>query len=142
MLASLKRTVMWAGEKVKIKFARILYGSMPVGLYIGNQSLNFVASHSIHHDSITDLVHALSAFLSTDGKCCVTFWDSPSEYEFTFHKDEDEGHLTVTLYPNHKRVEGTGTELIAVTETPANIALPFWRAIKDLESREEIEKYE
>jgi hypothetical protein len=131
---------MWMGEKVKIKFAKILSDYMPVSIYIGNQSLHFLAFFSFYYNSIADLVQTLSSFLSIDGKYCVTFRDSPSEYEFAFQKDNDEGRLTIIHYPSHKRIDGT--ELITVTETPINIALPFWEAITDLESRAEMENYE
>ena len=131
---------MWMGEKVKIKFARTLSYYVPVGIYIGNQSLHFLAFFSFYPNPIADLVKVLSSFLSIGGRYCATFRDSPFAYEFSFQNDNDEGRLTIIYYSDHKRIEGT--ELIAVTETLINIALPFWEAITDLESHAEMENYE
>jgi hypothetical protein len=137
---------MWMNMRIRIKFATVLHGWMPIGIYLDSESLNFIASYT-PRDAISELARSLLCFLTTNGTYIVTFREGPAQYDFSFTREGERGKFKVIRYsdywgPDYKREPATGEELISVSEGFINIALPFWRGLRELKSRVEREGYE
>ena len=61
----------------------------------------------------------------------------PSGYEFRFCKEPDTGmsRLSVVGFPDVQRRKGEGTTILTYRASAAQVVLPFWRALRNLEAR-------
>ncbi|MFN0108958.1 MAG: hypothetical protein ACKVZH_08890 [Blastocatellia bacterium] len=120
-------------EKLKVRFAEVKRGWMSVSITSLEQSLSFFPTYT-PYDSISDLVNALYDFLSWSESESIVRWnEQPGEYEFVFVNTGE--NAVLNIYEISERVSGRMRESVfSVSGLPLAIALPFWRALRDLET--------
>lgn len=120
-------------EMLKLRFTEVKSGWMNVSLTSAEQSLSFAPCYT-PYDSISELVNALYDLLSWSDSESIARWnEEPDEYAFVFVKTEDNAEFTV--YEITERVSGRVREMVfQISGSPLQIALPMWRALRDLET--------
>lgn len=120
----------------KVRFADVKSGWMTVSLKTSEQSFSFSPSYT-PYDSIGELVNALYNFLWWSGSESFVRWnEKPNEYEFVFMTvDRTPGF---TVYETTERVSGRARDVaFSCSGSRFQIVLPFWRALRDLETNPE-----
>lgn len=108
-------------------------GRLPVLLDRNDGNLSFFASPSAD-DSLGDLVRALIRIMSPGTVHASVQWNAePVEYEFRFDGDAKQTTLTVSQWPNQRRLLEKGKTVFTVKGSREEIVLPFWRALRELE---------
>lgn len=122
-------------RKFKVQFSDVKNGWMTVSLVSAKQLLTFSASYTTY-DPISEY-----DFLSWPESESIVHWnEKPDEYVFVFLSEREKAEITV--YEISQRVSGRARELVfAFSESHLQIALPFWRALRDLEANS-IHNYE
>lgn len=105
-----------------------------------NVSLNWLGGEvewatSYVYDSLEQLVTALHGRLMSDGRSVVVWTSEPTEFETVFMRDGESLELRVYRHPGHQRGADTGELLLAVSGDYAEICLPFWRGLRELQGR-------
>lgn len=120
-------------QAFKVRFHDVKNGWMTVVITSFEQSLSFSASYT-PYDSIQELVNALFDFLSWSESESVVRWnEQPNEYQFIFVNAG--GKAEFKVYEISQRVSGKSLEpVFSVSGSHLQIALPFWRALRDLET--------
>jgi hypothetical protein len=120
-------------EVLKVRFADVKGGWMSVSLVSYEQSLSFFPTYT-PYDSIDELVNVLFDFLSWSESESVVRWnEQPNEFQFVFVNAGEKAEFKV--YEISQRVSGLTSELVlSVSGSRLQIALPFWRALRDLET--------
>lgn len=120
---------------LKVRFEEVKSGWMTVRLESPEQTLSFSPSYT-PYDSIAELINALYDFLSwseSETKSVVRWNEQPNEYEFVFVNAGEKAELTISEIS--ERVSGRVRESIfSISDSRLQIALPFWRALRDLET--------
>jgi len=100
-----------------------------------DHTLSFIASHT-PYDSLSDLVAALITIVLTDTVAISVRWNTePVEYEFRFATDASDITLTVIQWPDSTRRRENSQSALTVRGSRMEIVLPFWRALRYLESQ-------
>lgn len=120
----------------KVQFADVKSGWMTISLNTPEQSLSISPSYT-PYDSIYELISALYDFLWWPESSSSVHWnEQPSEYEFVFVTVDEKSKLTV--YEITERLSGrTRDTIFSLHDSPLQIVLPFWRALRDLETNPE-----
>ena len=118
--------------KLRVSFNSPQSGFMSIGLKAGQESFVTAVAHA-PYDSLRDLIKALLALL--DGKNSVRIkWNrEPEEYDFELRRAGDEVQLSVTRYPNHRRLKSKSALVFShKAASPRDICEPFWKALREL----------
>jgi len=119
----------------RIRFGDMLAGSLPVSLNAANNHLSFRAS-PIPYDSLDDLVTALITVLAADIVQITVRWNTePVEYAFQFSVESGSIRLKIEQFPDSTRQHDSGQVVFTILGSPEAIVLPFWRALRSLESK-------
>jgi hypothetical protein len=110
------------------------HGFMSLRLKAAGQSFVTVVSYT-PYDSLRDLVEALTSFIDSDCDVLVRWNSEPDEYDFKLSARGDAVSLDVVHYPDHRRSIETGEAVFSFRGTKAGLCLPFWRELRDLQSR-------
>uniref|UniRef100_A0A0C1N5B2 Uncharacterized protein n=1 Tax=Tolypothrix bouteillei VB521301 TaxID=1479485 RepID=A0A0C1N5B2_9CYAN len=63
-------------------------------------------------------------------------WNTePIEYEFIFSESDGQAQLEVVEYANSKRIKGKSQTVFHLNGSRKFLVLPFWRALRDVETR-------
>ncbi|MDX2039881.1 MAG: addiction module protein [Acidobacteriota bacterium] len=120
---------------LKVRFEAVKSGWMTVRLESPEQTLSFSPSYT-PYDSIAELINALYDFLSwseSETKSVVRWNEQPNEYEFVFVNAGEKAGLTISEIS--ERVSGRVREAVfSISDSHLQIALPFWRALRDLQT--------
>lgn len=87
------------------------------------------------YDSVGDLVHAICQVAKGLDEVVVRWSVEPGEYDLRFLSESDRTSVTVTSFPAHARVKGTGQLDFQAHGSRLEVCLAFWRALRRLESR-------
>jgi len=121
-------------DTFRVRFGDMLISGLPVTLDAGNDHLSFLAS-PIPYDSLADLVTALITVLVAHTIQIAVRWNTePIEYEFQFSVENDSILLRIEEFPDSTRQRNTGQIVFTVHGSRAAIVLPFWRALRAMES--------
>ncbi|HXE54562.1 MAG TPA: hypothetical protein VN541_16185 [Tepidisphaeraceae bacterium] len=120
--------------QMRFGLSRPRYGRIDVSLETEKPVLQFAAS-ATSRDSIGELASALAQTLKGGPGATVVWNAEPSAYEFAFAPDQGAALLTITQWPDSRRVKGAGQELLRVRGRPSDVCLPFWRALQRLQSQ-------
>jgi hypothetical protein len=119
----------------KVYLGELAKNNLPIKLKTNNQEISFIASN-IPYNSLSELVYALIAILTYKQFTVNVRWSTePVEYEFCFSVKNKDASLVINKYPDSRRKQGTEEVIFSVTGSPINVALPFWRALRDFQSR-------
>lgn len=129
-------------RKMKVWFGTPQHGWMELTIVADDETFSTTISH-IPYDSLSDLTKALLTLLEGIDYNVVTLNTEPTEYEIRFERlpDEDMIQMTILRYPDSRRVNNTGNVEFSLKESCADICLPFWRALRDLQSRVPLEEF-
>jgi len=122
-----------SAAKTHIAFGRPQHGWLPLTLRIDQQQFAIVAS-AVPNDSITDLAGAI-ALLLKGGPEVTVFWnEEPVEYRFCFLVDEEDASFALISVRGRSDTMRTDIELLRARGSKVEVCLPFWRALRRLES--------
>ena len=121
-------------EKLRVQFDNPSDGWVGLTLSLGNGSVTIIASYT-QHDSFLNLVDALHNLFLYDGQVRTTWNGEPVEYELQFAKSGALVSLEVLEFPDHRRGVTAGTSLLHVRGSYEDVAIPFWRALRNLQGR-------
>jgi hypothetical protein len=88
----------------------------------------------VQYDSVADLAGAIAFILKGGSEATVSWNAEPTEYDICFRREGDRLRLTVIQHPDSRRTRSGGTTVLEVVGNPLEICLPFWRALRRLES--------
>ena len=122
-------------DSFRVRFGIMLADTLPVTLDAGNDHLSFLAS-PIPYDSLADLLSALITVLVADSVQIAVRWNTePIEYDFEFSVENSSILLRIEEFPDSTRQRNTGQVVFSVHGSRAAIVLPFWRALRTMESK-------
>lgn len=126
-------------ENFRVSFGDVKHGWMPVNLITNNQQFSFIASYT-PYDSIAELVEALSSFIQRGYPKIVRWNTEPTEYEFIFSESNNQGMLKVLEYTNRQKFQNLEQIVFTFCSSRVLLVIPFWRALRDVETRYNFEK--
>ncbi|MEH1943425.1 MAG: hypothetical protein V7L01_24835 [Nostoc sp.] len=126
-------------ENFRVRFGDINHGWMPVNLITNEQKFSFIASY-IPYDSLAELVEALSLFLQLGYSKIVRWNAEPIDYEFLFSESNEQAMLRVIEYTNQLRVKNAKEVVFTFSGSRISLVIPFWRALRDIETRHGFEQ--
>ena len=122
-------------DRFRVRFELPAVGSLPVALTANGDSVSFIASHT-PYDSLSNLVAALITIVLTDTVDISIRWNTePVEYEFRFETDANDIILSVIRWPDSTRLRESSQSAFTARGSRMDIVLPFWRALRRLESQ-------
>jgi hypothetical protein len=121
-------------QKLKVSFDDPEHGWVGLTISLADESLTIIASYT-PSDSFLDLTNALYSLLCYRVGGIVTWHEEPAETEFRFSISGEDVKLEVYRYSDHRRDYGRGERELAITASYAEICLPFWRALRNLQGR-------
>ena len=125
-------------DKVEVEFDRPRHGWISMRVRAGVEGLEINAS-AVPRDSIGDLVSGLALMLKGGSDAEVTWHEEPAEYHFHFADDADGMRLRVTYAQDRSRAGAA--DVFGATGSRVAVCLPFWRALRRLESMAPPEDY-
>jgi hypothetical protein len=123
-----------AKNKRKVRFDDPQRGWIEFTISYGETTVKIVAEHS-PRDSFLELVNALCNFRFSDGESIVRWQYNPIELDMLFVKQGAKVSLDIVRYPDHRRLEGRGEFMFSINGTYSEVCQPFWRALRDLQTR-------
>lgn len=120
--------------KLKVSFDDLEHGWVGLTITFGVQTLTIIASYT-PSDSFLDLTNALHNLLLYDDQAKVTWHCEPVEDELLFSKNSADVNLKIYEYSDYRRTSGREELIFEVSGTYAEICLPFWRALRNLQGR-------
>ena len=129
-------------SNLKVRLGTAASGWLQVELSMGSQLVSANASYA-PRDSVSDLAVALLDLVSVDAASVrvVTLALEPRELDLVFARQEELITLTVSERVDHRHGIGVQKRL-EVSGSVGSVLVPFWRALRDLESRQQREAYE
>lgn len=120
--------------KIKIDLENIGKGNLQVKLESEKQNLVFIASY-VPYASLAQLIDSLIAVLTQKKIDTTARWNTePVEYEFQFSGLANDLSFAVKEYPDFRRKIDIENLVFAVTGFSLEIALPFWRSLREFQS--------
>ena len=119
-----------------VRFGDMLAAGLPITLDAADKHLSFVAS-PLPYDSLADLITALITVLAADSVQIAIRWNTePVEYEFQFSLKHGTILLRIEQFPDTTRQHITGQFAFTAHGSREAIVLPFWRALRNIESKD------
>jgi len=119
--------------KLKFSFDDPDAGWIAIELSVGERRCSFPVEH-VPYDLIQQLADGLGNLLSGSPKISARANDGPIEYEFIFEKTGDQIDLRVYVL-NETPFGKDREELFGATDSVYAIIRPFWKALRDLETK-------
>ena len=127
-------------QRLRIDIDRPESGWLKVEMNSGDQKYGFYPSH-VPYDSVSELVNALLKILDAYDKAMVRWNDEPVEHEFVFEPKNNQ--VDFRAYLMTESVSGRCREQVFMFSGSAyDVVWPFWKALRDMESRQSKEEYE
>ncbi len=120
-------------SKLEVAFDDPAAGSVRLVLRGGGESVEITATYL--YNGFLELTLALHRLLFTQGESVVMWQAEPREYEMRFLRIEKAVYLEVEAFADNRRAATRGERLLFVTGTYDEICLPFWHALRSLQSR-------
>jgi deoxyribodipyrimidine photolyase len=131
-------------RKLKVNLGQPEHGWLNVELSVGDRTYSFYPSYT-PYDSIGELVEALLTILDGRDKAAVRWNDEPTEHEFIFKSKGNRANLRVYLIRVASTIKTQAKrepELVfAFDGSVYEVIRPFWKAIRDLQSRQSLDEY-
>jgi hypothetical protein len=119
---------------LRVNFEPPVSGGLPISLISGEDTLSFIASH-LPANSLSNLVSALIAVMISENGQAVVCWNTePMEYEFLFEILPEHIDFSVVQWLDSRRRQDQGWSVFRTRNTRRQLALSFWRALRQLES--------
>jgi hypothetical protein len=125
---------------IKIAFGIAHVGGLPVEVVAEGREFGFSVSYT-PNDFLSDLIGALSGTLTCDGTYVATINDGPVLSDWTFHRASDTVAFSIVT-DTGRNARSRSRTLVEQSGKPSAIVLPFWRALRELESRREAQHFE
>lgn len=119
---------------LKVVFDDPEHGWIALMISCGETSVTIVTEYT-PRDSFLELANALYNLLMRDGEFIVRWQYNPTEYDMSFERKGAAVSMNVVEYPDRLRREGRGDLMFSISGSYADICLPFWRALRDLQGR-------
>ncbi len=119
--------------KLKIAFDDLEHGWVGLTISYDVETLTIVASYT-PSDSFLALTDALHSLLH-DGQAKVMWHCEPPEFEMLFARSGANVNLEIYEFSDYHRGIGRGEKVFTFSGTYADVCLPFWRALRDLQGR-------
>ena len=120
-------------NKLKVAFDDPQDGWVGLKLSCGEEVADIIASYT-PHDSFLDLVNALYHRFLYEGESKVIWNEEHAEYELVLSRVGSLLSLDLMEYSNHRR-ELQPVQRLRFSGSYEEVALPFWRALRDLQGR-------
>lgn len=101
-----------------------------------------IVASCVPYDSLGNLIHAISQVAKGLDEVVVPWSVEPGEYDLRFLSESDRTSVSVTSFPDHARVKGSGQLEFEAHDSRLEVCLAFWRALRRLESRITAEDFE
>jgi hypothetical protein len=125
---------------IKITFGIAHAGWLPVAVVAEGRQFDFSVSYT-PNDFLSELVGALSGTLTCDGTYVATINEEPVVSNWTFRRASDTVGFSIVTYPGWN-ARSRSRKLLEQSGKPSAIVLPFWRALRELELRQEAQHFE
>ncbi len=122
----------WSAE-INVDLGRPESGWIRFAISHGDQVFSTVASNT-PYDSVAALTQAVVEVAKGSDEVTVPLVEEPCEAELQFRKAGDCMCLSVTAYPDHRRMAGIGRRGLELRKPCLGICLAFWRALRRLEA--------
>jgi hypothetical protein len=132
---------MSSDAKLKAEFAAPVSGSTKVSLSDGNNHYQFFPSYT-PYDSFTELANALLAVLDGNHKAVVRWNDEPVEHKFVFTTEGERVSFKVYEVINSVVAGKVDQERFGFEGTRREVLRPFWKGLRDMQSRQDPKEYE
>lgn len=126
--------------ELEVRFGKPHDGRIEVLARHDYQKLKFRASYGAA-DPIGELVYCLLKTLDGSARAEVIWVSKPYNYQFVFERHAEGRQLTIRQIAELKTT-APGMTLFTLRGTAYQILRPFWKALRDLEADQLIEKYE
>ena len=118
---------------LRVKFGAPEAGWMLVEFHSNSADVSFDISYII--SDLRRFVEAVHALSFAGGWQSVLWYAEPTEYELQFCRADETVRFQIVEYPGGGRTGAKGLILLDVSGSYAEIALPIWRAIWELQGR-------
>ncbi len=118
---------------LKVKFGEPEAGWLPVEFFSNSADVSFGISYII--SDLRRFVEAVHALSFAEGSQEALWYAEPTEYELRFCRDNEIVRFQIVEYPDGGRAGEGGLVLLDVSGAYAEIALPIWRALRELQGR-------
>jgi hypothetical protein len=125
---------------IKIIFGSASAGWLPVKVMAERQELSFSVSYT-PNDFLSELVGALSGALTYDGTYVATINEEPVLSSWTFRRASHTVAFAIATDVG-RGMPLRSRKLLEHLGQPLPIVLPFWRALRELESRQPAQHFE
>jgi len=131
---------MSAVGKLKVSFDGPQYGWLTISFSVREEILQVSVEH-VPYDVVTELADGLHDLLCGHPDAVARGNDGPIEYQFVF---EQEGNLIrFEVIVDHETLAGKTQETLFVfSDALYQLVRPFWKALRDLETRLPMTEYE
>jgi hypothetical protein len=130
-------------QRLKIDLGQPRHGSLDVELSAGDRTYKFFPSYT-PYDSIGELARALLVVLNGD-KAIARWNDEPDEHEFIFEPQENQIMFQVNFIPDpvvtRRGLKREPEQVFIFTSSAYEVIRPFWKALRDLQSRQSREEF-
>jgi len=126
---------------ISITFGAANHGWLPCRLSVNQQEFDLSVSYT-PNDFILDLVNALSGALTWEGTYVAMANQEPVQSDWVFNRAPNGLVFSTIQYSDHRRGRGNGRKLAECSGDLLEIALPFWRALRELDTRWRGEHFE
>ena len=107
-----------------------------IGISIEQRDSSFAESFSyVPYDSLQELVLALGRVLASDTTTSATCLVGAPEFDLHFERSDNIVRFTVVEFADYRRQKGAGKTAFLASGSFEQICVPFWRALRELESR-------
>ena len=120
-------------NKLKVAFDDPHDGWVGLKLSYGSETTGVIASYT-PYDSFLALVDALYNLFLYEGEWRVVWNEAPGEREFVFRRTGNLVYLELVEFPDHRR-ELRAEHQLKASGSYEEVAIPFWRALKNLQGR-------
>ena len=120
-------------NKLKVIFGNPKLGWINVSLQCGTQTFSIEASDV--YNAFFPLVDVLLQLRLAPGQGVVKWIVEPAEHEMHFSREGDVVTLNILAWPDSGRNSFHQETVFSASGNYAEICLPFWRALRDLQGR-------
>jgi hypothetical protein len=125
---------------IKIAFGIARDGWLPVAVVAESRQFDFSVSYT-PYDFLSDLIGALSGTLTCDGTYVATISEGPVLSDWTFQRASDIVELSI-VSDTGRNARSRSRKLLEQSGGMSAIVLPFWRALREVESRQQAQHFE
>jgi hypothetical protein len=130
-----------SNQKLKVQFDAPEAGWTTVMLSAGERHYQFFPSH-VPYDSFSGLVNALLKILDGSPEAIVRWNDEPVEHEFLFASEGERVNFKAYEIIDSVVAGRVREEKFAFCGARYDVLRPFWKGLRDMQSRQSLEEYE